>query len=282
MLRVRFGARHPQVARSRPNADTPDRPQLAERSADASTLLLAAPASTPTRMNVGTRLLVLSAVFATAVGSLLAEPKPAMIVQAVTTDDAQGYAVKLVKANELVKAKAGYERLRHIWVADAAGDNSQTTYVVSTFPSAAAAGQLQEKLKDDPDIKAFLAELKPIRKLGAMYLYKAVRLDGMYEGGAVFNTSINCTDEDAYVKALDGLKAIFDAHGFKDARINLWRAASGRSAATHLVVISLQSQARVGELIDAINDEGLFKEWNVEAAKIRTTVQNGSYHEITK
>jgi uncharacterized protein (DUF1330 family) len=217
-----------------------------------------------------------------AVGSLFAEPKPALVVQVVTTDDTEAYAGKLTTANALIKAKAGYERLRHVWVGDYAGENSQSVFVVSQFPSAAAANQLQEKLRDDPESKAFLQSLKSIRKLGPTYLYKAVRLEGMYEGGAVFNTSITCSDEDAYVKALDSLKAILDGNSFKDAKVNLWRLASGRTVATHLVVIAFQSQARVGELLDAINDQGLLKEWNVAAAKIRTTVQNGSYHEITK
>jgi hypothetical protein len=233
-------------------------------------------------MNTNSRLLILPVILAMAVGSLYAEPKHAMVVQVVTTDDPDAYATKIVQANALLKAKAGYERLRHVWVGDLAGDNSQNVYAVSEFPSAAAVNQLQEKLKDDPDVKAFLAELKPIRKLGATYLYKAVQLEGLYEGGAVFNTSISCTDEDAYVKALGELKAIFVAHGFKDARVNLWRLAAGRSVSTHLVIIALPTQSRVGELLDAISDEALLKDWNVSAAKIRTTVQNGTYHEITK
>ena len=40
-------------------------------------------------------------------------------------------------------------------------------------------------------------------------LFKAVRYEGLYEHGAAFITDINCSDEDAYVKALDGLKSIF-------------------------------------------------------------------------
>ena len=84
------------------------------------------------------------------------------------------------------------------------------------------------------------------------------------------------------MKALDGLKAIFEAHGFKDARVNLWRLVAGRTIATHLVVIALPTQSRVGELLDAISDEALLKDWNVAAAKLRTTVQNGTYHEISK
>jgi hypothetical protein len=233
-------------------------------------------------MNVRTRLLALPALLAITVGSLFAESQPAMVVQVVTTENVDAYATKLVKANELVKAKAGYEKLRHLWVGDLAGENTQNVYVVSVYPSAAAANALQEKLNGDAEVDAFLAELKPIRQLGAAYLYKGVHLEGVYDGGAVFNTSINCTDEAAYVKALGDLRKIFDTAGFKDAHMSLWRAAAGRTTATHLVVISLPTQTRLGEMIDAINDTPMMREWNAAAAKIRTTVQNGSYHEITK
>ena len=72
------------------------------------------------------------------------------------------------------------------------------------------------------------------------------------------------------------------ANGFQDAKVNLWRIVSGRSEATHLVVIAFPSQARVGELWDSLSDKDLLADWNVGAAKLRTTLHNGSYHEITK
>ncbi len=215
-------------------------------------------------------------------GSLLADTKPALVVQVVATDNQDAYVASIAKINALVKEKTGLERIRHVWVGDFAGDNSHGIFVVSQFASAAAEAQLTAKLKDDADIKGVMAQLKGMRHLGPSYLYKGVRNDGLYDGGAVFNTSIVCSDEDAYVKALDGLKAIFDANGFKDSKINLWRVAGGRTTSTHLVVIAFPSETRVAELIDAIHDKALLKEWNVEAAKIRTTVHNGTYHEITK
>ena len=216
------------------------------------------------------------------VGSLFADTKPAFVVQVVSTDDADAYATALIKLNAAIKAKTGVEKLRHTWVGDLAGENSHGIFVVSAYESAAATAQIADKLNGDPDHSALQAQLKTMRKLGPSWLYKGVRNEGLYEGGAVFNTSITCTDEDAYAKALDGLKAIFDANGFKDAKVNLWRIIAGRKDSTHLVVISLASSTRVGELLDAISDKALLKEWNVGAAKIRTTVQNGTYHEITK
>ena len=187
-------------------------------------------------------------------GSLLADTKPALVVQVVTTDNQDAYVASIAKINALVKEKTGLERIRHVWVGDFAGDNSHGIFVVSQFDSAAAEAQFTAKLKDDADLKGVMAQLKGTRHLGPSYLYKGVRNDGMYDGGAVFNTSIVCTDEDAYVKALDGLKAIFDANGFKDSKINLWRIAAGRTTATHLVVIAFPSETRVAELIDAISD----------------------------
>ena len=233
-------------------------------------------------MNARSRLLVLPVILAMAVGSLFADTKPAMIVQVVNTDDSEAYVAGITKANALIKARTGVERLRHVWVGDLAGDNSHVVFAVSVFPSAAAIYAEQAKLKDYPEMDQVLADFKKIRHLGPSFLYKSIRNDGGYEGGAVFNTNIVCTDEDAYAKALDELKAVFDAHGFKDAKVNLWRLVSGRSHSTHLVVIALPSQARVAELLDAITDQNLLKDWNVGAAKLRTTVSNGTYHEITK
>jgi len=217
-----------------------------------------------------------------AAAPMFADADPAMVVQAVKTDDPEAYVDLIAKDNALIKARTGIERLRHVWVGDFAGESSHGIFVVSWYPSAAAIYQTDDKMKGYPEMDALMARFKSIRHLGASYLYKAVRNDGMYEGGAVFDTGIVCTDEAAYLKALDELKAILDANGFKDVRINLWRHAAGRSTATHLVVISLPSQLRVAELLDVIWDKALLKDWNAEAAKIRTTVGNGTYHEITR
>lgn len=233
-------------------------------------------------MNARSSLLVLPVIFAMAVGSLVADSKPALVVQVVKTDDNDAYVGMITKINAVLKAKTGLERVRHVWLGHFAGNSSHGVFVVSVFPSAAAEAEFMEKSKDDPEIKTILAQLKGMRQLGPSFLYKSVRDEGVYEGGAVFNTSIACTDEEAYAKSLDGLKAIFEANGFKDAKVNLWRVAAGRTDSTHLVVIALPTQKRVAELIDAISDQHLLKEWNVSAAKIRTTIHNGTYHEITK
>jgi hypothetical protein len=226
--------------------------------------------------------LLISAVLAMAFGTLLADTQPAMVVQVVKTDDSDAYVSAITKINALVKARAGIEKMRHVWLGDFAGDNSHVTFVVSEFASVAALYATQDKLKDYPEMDAVLARLSHTRQLGPSYLYKAIRYEGGYEGGAVFNTSIKCSDEAAYLKTLDGLKAILVANGFKDARVNLWRIVSGRSEATHLVVIALPSQGRVGELLDSLSDKDLLADWYVGAAKVRTSLHNGTYNEITK
>jgi uncharacterized protein (DUF1330 family) len=217
-----------------------------------------------------------------AVGTLLADTAPAFVVQVVQTDDSDAYVQAIAKVNALVKARTGIEKLRHVWMGDFAGENSHGIFVVSEFPSAAAVYATQDKLKDYPEMDALLAQLKGLRHLGPSYLYKAVRYEGNYVGGAVFNTSIKCIDEAAYLKALDGLKAILVANGFKDAKVNLWRIASGMTESTHLVVIAFPTQTRVGELWDSLSDKNLLADWYVGAAKVRTSLQNGSYNEITK
>ena len=225
---------------------------------------------------------LIPAVFMMAVGTLLADTAPALVVQLVQTTDSDAYVQAIAKVNALVKARTGIEKLRHVWLGDFAGDSSHGIFVVSEFPSAAAIYATQDKLKNYPEMDAQLARLKGLRHLGPSYLYKAVRYEGNYEGGAVFNTSIKCTDEAAYLKALDGLKAILVANGFKDAKVNLWRIASGMTESTHLVVIAFPTQTRVGELWDSLSDKNLLADWYVGAAKVRTSLQNGSYNEITK
>ena len=228
------------------------------------------------------RLLALSAAFSMAVGTLLADGNPVLVVQEVQAKDSDAYVAMIAKINALAKARVGVDHYRHVWEGDFAGSSSHDLFVVSSFASAAEVYQTADKLKNYPEMDVLLAQLKDQRHLGPSTLYKGIRNDGVYEGGAVYNTGIVCTDEAAYLKALDGLKAILDANGFKDAKVNCYRAVAGREKTTHLVVISLPTGLRIGELFDALYDKGILNEWNVEAAKIRTVDSNGTYREITK
>ncbi len=227
-------------------------------------------------------LLTIPAMLVMAAASLLADPVPVLTVQQVDAKDSDAYVAMIAKINALVKARIGVEHYRHVWMGDYAAEGSHVLFVVSTFSSAAEIYQFQDKLKNYPEMDVLLEQLKGTRHLGSAVLYKAVRNEGVYEGGAVFNTEVTCSDEAAYLKLLDGLKAIFDANGFKDTKVNLYRDTAGRTAATHLVVISLPSELRVAELLDALSDKALLKDWYVDAAKVRTSLGNGTYHEITK
>jgi len=233
-------------------------------------------------MKLVSRLLALPAMFALGVGSSFAEPKPVIELQVVDTNNADAYVALMTKASALSKARAGVDVLRRVWVADVAGENSHKLLVVTEFPSLAAEYQLQKEAKNYPETAPLSEQLKEIRRLGPSCLCRAVRTDGLYPGGACFAISVNCGNEEAYVTALNGAKLIFDANGFKDVRLNLWRIVAGGTTATHVLVFSLNSQVRLGEFIDNIWDNVLLKDWFVEAAKIRTVVQTGIYHEISK
>jgi hypothetical protein len=239
---------------------------------------------------IKTRLLALSAILSMATGSMFADAAPAaapgalpvLVVQEVQTKDADAYVASIAKINALVKARIGVEHYRHVWEGDFAGSSSHALFVVSAFASATELYQDQDKLKNYPEMDVILAQIKDQRHLGDSTLYKGIRNEGVYDGGVVYNTGIAVTDEPAYLKDLDALRAIFDSSGFKDAKLNLYRAILGREKATHLVVIAFPTAVRLGEFLDALHDKGLLNDWNVEAAKARTSLTNGSYHEITK
>lgn len=228
------------------------------------------------------RLLALYAMFALGVGPSFADPKPVIELQVVETNNADAYVALMAKASELSKVRAGADIVRRVWVADVAGENSHKLLAVTVFPSLANEYQLQQEAKSYPEMNPLLEQLKEIRRLGPSFLCKAVRADGLYAGGAFFTVSMNCGNEESYVKALDDAKLIFEANGFKDVRMNLWRFVAGGTTATHLLVFSLPSQVRLGEFIDTIYDKALLKDWLIAAAKVRTVVQTGIYHEISK
>lgn len=211
-----------------------------------------------------------------------AAPTPVIDVQIVQADSADAYATTIGQINELMTARTGEVKLHRVFAGDFAGDLAHQILVVSEYPSAATVYRDQEKLEKYPEIDALLAQMRSTRRLGPECLCKAMRNEGLHVGGAFFSSSVVCSDEAGYAKALDELRAIFDAHGFKDAKLNLWRVVSGRKDATHLAVFAFPSQLRLAEWLDAIHDDAMLREWNERAAKLRTIIGNGSYHEITK
>lgn len=235
-------------------------------------------------MKMKLRALLLPAILAMTFPLLHAETRitPAVIVQVIQTEKPDEYLNLLAKSNVRIKTLTGIDQLRRAWRGDFAGQDSHSLVVTSTYNSAAAGVHVADKIAQDAEMSGLLREFAGIRKLGPSYLMKGVRWEGVHAGGAVLNTSISLSDEPAYLKLLDDLRVLFDANGFKDAKLNLLRIMAGRENSTHLVVISLPSQVRVAELIDATTDTALLKDWNAAAGKIRTTVHNGTYHEVTK
>lgn len=121
-----------------------------------------------------------------------------------------------------------------------------------------------------------------IRKLGARVLYQGLRFDGTYKNGSVYTTTANVSDEAGYLKALDGLRAILDAHGLPDIKINAYRVLAGRCNHTHRVTLAAESADRISALLDFVATDPAMADWLKDAAKLRTVVANGTSQEITK
>jgi len=113
-------------------------------------------------------------------------------------------------------------------------------------------------------------------------LYQAVRFDGTNKNGYVYTTLAAVTDEAGYLKSLDGLRAVLDRGGFKDTKINVYRALAGRTTHTHRVAISVPSAERLAALLDFLASDAPTAEWLASAAKFRTVVSNSTAREITK
>jgi len=110
---------------------------------------------------------------------------------------------------------------------------------------------------------------------------KAVRFDGGYPAEWLFITDVQVKDEAAYAKSIDELRGLFDSHGLKDAKINVFRVVAGRSSHSHEVVISCPTHERVAAVVDGTM-EPWFGEWAAGVADNRTVVSNGIFHEISK
>src|SRR6185436_3219010 len=96
------------------------------------------------------------------------------------------------------------------------------------------------------------AELSQVRKLGKSTTLKAVRFDGRNPSGFHYNTRAVLTDEAAYLKALDGLRALLDSHGLKDVKINCYRVVAGRTDYAHMSSLNCPSAERRAALLDGI------------------------------
>ena len=203
-------------------------------------------------------------------------------IQDITTDDASGYAAWVSKANEVVKAKLGIDTYQHVYVSSSDGERTGSVRTVTAAESVAALTKNAAALEDDPAIREIRDRLRGIRKFGARVLYQGVRFDGTHKNAYVYTTTAMVSDEAGYLKALDGLRALFDSHGFQDAKINAYRVLAGRTNFSHRVTLSLPSNERLAALLDFVATDGSMAEWLAGAAKFRTVVTSSTAHDITK
>ena len=214
-----------------------------------------------------------------------AETKPVarvIVIQEIETDDPFGYVKLVAASNDIVKEKLGLETYSHVYFSNYDGVKTMSIRSVTAAESVAALAKNSAALENEPALKDTMTQLRAIRKLGARVLYQGLRFDGTYPHCVVYTTTANVSYEAGYLKALDGLRAIFDAHGLADAKINAYRVLAGRSDHTHRVTIAVASGDRLAALLDFVASDPAMAAWLKDAAKLRTVVANGTSNEITK
>jgi hypothetical protein len=206
---------------------------------------------------------------------------PLVAVQAVTTDDASGYATWIAKANEAFKAAGGPDHFTHVYEASFAGEESGTVFAVRFADSATAYVKAIQALEKVPERFELVRHMAQIRKLGSASLLKAVYYEGGYSGEWLYITDALVTGEPAYLQALKDLRGLLDSHDLKDIKINVFRVIAGRSNHSHEVIISAPSEERNAAFMDAMTSAWA-TDWLAGLAGIRTVVHNGIYHDISK
>lgn len=203
-------------------------------------------------------------------------------IQDVETADPAAYAALVAQSNAFAKAKLGIDPLVRIYVSTYDGEKTNSVRAVIAAESVAALTKNYAAMVADPDMKATRDAMNATRKLGARVLYQGLRFDGTYKNGSIYTTTANVSDEAGYLKSLDGLHAIFDAHGLSDIKINAYRVLAGRTNHTHRVTLVAESADRIATLLDFVASDPSMAAWFADAAKLRTVVANGTSSEITK
>jgi hypothetical protein len=203
-------------------------------------------------------------------------------IQDVETADPTLYAAVVGGSNAVAKAKLGIDTYIHVYVSTFDGEKVNSVRAVTVADSVAAMTKAAAALQNDPDLAETRDHLRAIRKLGARVLYQGIRFDGTYKNSSVYTTTANVSDEAGYLKALDGLRAIYDAHGLQDVKINAYRVLAGRTNHSHRITLSTPSPDRLAALLDFVSTDPSMAEWLASAAKYRTVVANGTSNEITK
>lgn len=212
-----------------------------------------------------------------------AEPiKRVIVVTDVETDDATGYASWIAKSNEAAKTKYGAETYLRVYQSGFDGVKSGAVRVVAVGDSISTLTKITAGLEGDPAMNEVRDHFRAIRKIHGRTAYQCVRFDGSHPKNSVYTTLATLTDEAAYLTALNQLRSIFDAAGFKDAKINVYRVIAGRTNHSHRISIGLPSADRLAALLDFTATDPKANEWIASQAKIRTVVANMTAQEITK
>ncbi len=215
-------------------------------------------------------------------GSKAAAPQNQVVtVQAVTTEDPSGYATWVAKGNENLKAAGGPDHFTHVYQGVIAGEETGTVFAVRFGDSAMTIAKNSEALLKLPERSELMSHLSAIRKLGPASMLQSVHFEGGYDGEWLFITDAQLKDEAAYLKALGELRALFDDHGLKDIKINLFRVIAGRSNHSHEVILSAPSEERNAALMDSVGAPWMI-DWLSGIANVRTVVANGIFREISK
>lgn len=204
---------------------------------------------------------------------------PVLSVQAVETEDPVGYVTWVAKTNEIAKTKLAVEGWITSYIGVHAGADTGMIFNVQVADNFAGLLTRGTDLEKDPDILTNAQHYHGLRKLGPRLLLKATRFDGSHPDAIIFNTYANVTDEAGYAKAIDQLRGLFDGHGLKDARINVFRVLAGRTDFSHVISIQTPSMERLGAMLDAIGEPWMM-DWLASAAKLRTVVRNATYREV--
>lgn len=204
---------------------------------------------------------------------------PVITIQEVETDSPEDYAMWIAKSNKAIYDGFHFENYTKVFVGQAAGEDSGKVFAVQTADSFSKLTENAQAFEKDPGLLKLRSGMNQVRNLGTQTLLKAVRWDGRASTSAVYNTRAVLTDEGAYLKALDGLRTLFDSHDLKDVKINCYRVVAGRTDYSHLISLNCPSVERRAAMMDAIN-EPWAQEWIASAAKHRTVTSNGTYREL--
>lgn len=203
-------------------------------------------------------------------------------VQDVCTEDPTAFATWIGKINQVAKAKLGIDPYIRVYVTSFDSEKYNAVRAVTSAASVVELTKNSHALGFDEAISDAVAHLDRMSQRGARVLFQSVRHEGVYRNGWLYWTNVKVSDEDAYLKALDRLRTLFDSHGFQDAKLNCNRVLVGKSDFTHRVSIALPSVERLAAFLDFAASDSELAAWLVSVSSIRTVVTNGTAHDITE